>query len=132
MEYRDKDTDHKALQTLQGAVGISEHGATVAIRTLISSNFIIKEIRPDPDEPEFEPYGSAKGMLQRAVNIEDRQIELDREKRLLIDEFHQAVRSIQPVFKAIQIAMEVKDGPSDSLSGDDAGSTGSSYELPSM
>ena len=129
-EKRDEFTDQNAMAMLEQVSGVSEGPAKAVLRALDRNGFVVKQIVPD-EEPEFA-YGTIESLNQKF----DRIRELDVQRQPLVNalkkEWNDVQQKYMPIFNAIAKAMEVTNGAPNTFSGTDAGSSGSSDELPSV
>lgn len=67
----------------------------------------------DPSE-EF-PYASYKSLLKKTDDLQRKFNDLQRDAQALIREWDQAIHTLQPIFRAINLAMEHANDPSNVL-----------------
>ena len=132
MEKRDEFTDTHAMAMLAEKANLPEGNCRIVLRALNRNGFVVNEIVPDDDNGSSFPYGTIESLNQKF----DRTKVLDFERQGLVNEIRREWNDIQkkymPIFDAIAKAMEATSGTSDTFPGADAGSPGSSDELPEV
>ena len=117
METRDPATDSRFIGLLMSEAGLTGEEASSVIRVVRNNDFLIKEVKADPESPK---YGSYESILLHEQDFRKMLTILDETGRDLVREINEARHDMQPVLLAIAQAMEVKNGSSDPLPAGDA------------
>lgn len=108
MEGCTEETLNRAVDVLTEADWIDTQYAREIILRLDNAGLFIRENIPDPEEEPRPEYGSLESIKLKLYELHDHHADGREKAQELFEEWRTALLHFQPVFTAIQLALEVQ------------------------